>query len=263
MTHTPPAFDPDRIHPLTEAQLWALMQGLSEDRVKILKGNSYVQAWDVKATLTRVFGFGGFSTQILSEEVMFAEQADNSKGGKNWSVGYRVSLRLIIPQLGAFFDEAAVGSNAQPSRAEATDNAVKGATSDALKRCATMLGTQFGLSLYDNGNLNEVIKTIVAPGQEWERNAKVDVEARRAARQQRPASAGDSVAHLRPNGVTEEQHAANQDLLNQALSAKRKQQEPDPAGEEYQRNVANVPMALDESLIYNDDEPAMAGDRDQ
>jgi len=160
MTHTPPIFDPQRIKPLTNAQLWQLMQALPDHRVKELKGLSYVEAWDVKATLTRVFGFGGFSTEILSEQIMFEEQVPRSSGsGTNWSIGYKVSLRLIIPQLGAYWDEAAVGSNSQGSRAEATDNAVKGATSDALKRCATMLGTQFGLSLYDKGNQNEIIRT--------------------------------------------------------------------------------------------------------
>lgn len=244
MTHTPePTFDVDRISPLTDAQLWQLMQGLPNERVKQLKGLSYVEAWDVKACLTRVFGFGGFSTHILSEGEVFREQVPRSSGtGTNWSIGYRVSLRLIVPQLGAYFDEAAVGSNSQGSLAEAYDNAVKGATSDALKRCATMLGTQFGLSLYDKGNQTEVIKTIVAPGQEWIRGArpkkKQDGEAQEEA-QERPESAGASVAHLRPNGVTEAQHATNQNLLDQAMSAKRKQQE---------QGGPDVPMYADPSL---------------
>jgi recombination DNA repair RAD52 pathway protein len=265
MTHTPslaaPVFDPDRIFPLTDAQLWALMQGLSEDRVYVLSGNSYVKAWDVKATLIRVFGFGGFSTQIISEGEVFRLEVPRSSGtGKNWSVGYRVSLRLIIPQLGAFFDEAAVGSNSQGSIAEAYDNAVKGATSDALKRCATLLGTQFGLSLYDNGNQNEVIKTIVAPGQEWDKNAKVDVEARRAARQQqqqgqlqqqeRPADAASSVAHLRPPTVDDAEHAQNMEHLNSALSAQVKKKA--------QREGPDVPLYADESLDNGDREEAMA-----
>lgn len=251
MTHTPPVFDVDRIKPLTNAQLWQLMQSLSADRVKERSGLSYVEAWDVKATLTRVFGFGGFSTQILSEQLMFEEQTTNSKGGKNWSIGYRVSLRLIIPQLGAYYDEAAVGSNAMPSRADATDNAVKGATSDALKRCATMLGTQFGLSLYDKGNQNEVIKTIVAPGQEWNRGAKVDVEAKRAAQAmaaivegQRPASAGESVDHLKPEDVSAAKHEEHKALLNNALSAQvQKQAQRQAAAED-----VDVPMYADDSL---------------
>jgi recombination DNA repair RAD52 pathway protein len=245
MTHTPaPTFDVDRIQPLTNAQQWQLMQSLPNERVKQLKGMSYVEAWDVKATLTRVFGFGGFSTQILHEELMFAEQVARSGGsGTNWSVGYKVSLRLIIPQLGVFFDEAAVGSNSQGSRAEATDNAVKGATSDALKRCATMLGTQFGLSLYDNGNQQEVIKTIVAPGQEWIRGArpvKKGEQQEEPRQQERPASAAASVEHLRGEGVDDAAHAQNMEHLNNALSAQVKRQR--------ERSGPDVPGVLDTSL---------------
>lgn len=253
MTHTPePTFDVDRIRPLTNAQLWQLMQGLSDDRVYQLSGNSYVKAWDVKATLIRVFGFGGFSTQIISEGEVFRMEVKRSSGtGTNWSIGYRVSLRLIIPQLGVYFDEAAVGSNSQGSIAEAYDNAVKGATSDALKRCATLLGTQFGLSLYDNGNQTEVIKTIVAPGQEWEKGAKVDVEARQAARLaaqqmgaivdgQRPADAASSVEHLRPPTSDDATHEQNKAHLNNALSAQVRKQKA--------RAGDDTPMYADDSL---------------
>ena len=255
MTHTtsaPPVFDPQRIRPLTEAQLWQLMQFLSDDRVKQLKGMSYVEAWDVKATLTRVFGFGGFSTQILSEELIHREQVpqrnDNTK--MNFRVAYRITMRLIIPQLGAFWDEAAVGTSSQPDPGEALDMAVKSAASDALKRCATLLGTQFGLSLYNDGATQDVVRNIVAPGQEWRNGSRVDPLTGRPLQRQatdqvvqtevRQLAAGESVAHLRGEGVTEEQHAANVDLLNQALSAKKKQQE--------HRAGYDVPVVLDPSI---------------
>jgi hypothetical protein len=247
MTHTPPIFDSARISPLTDAQLWQLMQGLHEDRVYVLSGNSYVKAWDVKATLIRVFGFGGFSTQILSEGEVFRLEVPRSNGnGKNWSVGYRISLRLIIPQLGAYYDEAAVGSNSQGSIAEAYDNAVKGAASDALKRCATLLGTQFGLSLYDNGNQQEVVKTIVAPGQEWIRGgrpAKKDPEVaalESIVHGERPDTAGGSVAHIRAEGVTPEQHQDNLNLLDKALSAKKAKDA---------KEAADTPMYRDTTLL--------------
>lgn len=247
MTSTPaPIFDVDRIHPLTNTQQWQLMQDLPATRVKELKGMSYVEAWDVKATLTRVFGFGGFSTQILSEELMFADQVPRSgnSGGALWSIAYRVSLRLIIPQLGAFFDEAAIGSNSQGSRADALDNAVKGATSDALKRCATMLGTQFGLSLYDKGNKSEVIKTIVAPGQEWTRGARpvitINGEKKEQPPAERPATAAASVAHLRGEGVDDAKHQQNMANLDAALSVQVKKQK--------ESGTYTGPAALDPGL---------------
>ena len=41
------------------------------------------------------------------------------------------------------------------------------AESDALKRCAINLGTQFGLGLYDDGSFAEVIRVVFAPEQRW------------------------------------------------------------------------------------------------
>lgn len=245
MTHTPPPiFDPLRIQPLTHTQMWQLMQDLPNDRVKQRQGLSYVEAWDVKATLTRVFGFGGFSTQILSEGEVFRLEVPRQNGnGVNWSIGYRVALRLIVPQLGAYWDESAVGSNSQGSIAEAYDNAVKGATSDALKRCATMLGTQFGLSLYDNGNKNEVIKTIVAPGQEWHKGGRP-----RPKSEQRPDTAAGSVEHVRGEDVTDEEHAARMANLNSALSAATSKPREQRAAEYQHRAGNDVPAALDPSL---------------
>lgn len=239
------------------------MQGLSNDRIKVLKGMSYVEAWDVKATLTRVFGFGGFSTQILEGGLIYKEQVPQSRDATkmNWSVAYACTMRLIVPQLGSFYDETAVGSNAQPLIGEALDMATKSASSDALKRCATLLGTQFGLSLYDDGNKNDVIKTIVAPGQEWEKGAKVDVEARRAAREAaeqmgaivdgRPANAAASVAHLKPEGVDDEAHRQAMEHLNTSLSAQVKKKAEREGG-------ADVPMALDTSM----DDALAAADAD-
>jgi hypothetical protein len=43
--------------------------------------------------------------------------------------------------------------------------ALKTAESDALKRAATYLGTQFGLGLYNQGSTAEVVRKIVEPTQ--------------------------------------------------------------------------------------------------
>jgi recombination DNA repair RAD52 pathway protein len=45
--------------------------------------------------------------------------------------------------------------------------AIKSAESDALKRAAINLGTQFGLSLYNNGSLRDVvIQTLDQPSKD-------------------------------------------------------------------------------------------------
>ena len=148
---------------LTQEQYEQLMKPLNPSRVakrnQAGRSLSYLEAWDVKAHLIRIFGFGGWSWDEFSAEQAFEQEKD----GK-WNVGYRVVGRLLIPTLDCTYTEAAVGSATLPSRGEAHDMAVKTAESDAIKRAAINLGTQFGLSLYNNGDTKDVVmKTLIVP----------------------------------------------------------------------------------------------------
>lgn len=134
-----------------------LLKPLNESRVakrgQAGRQLSYLEAWDVKAHLIRIFGFGGWNAEVLESNLAFEDK--NEKG--QWNVGYKVTLRLHIPALDCTYTEAAVGSASLPQRGEAHDMAIKTAESDALKRAAINLGTQFGLSLYNNGSLRDVV----------------------------------------------------------------------------------------------------------
>lgn len=139
-----------------------LLKGLNPTRISQRKGGggrslSYLEAWDVKAHLIRVFGFGGFDSEVISADLAFEDQV-----GNNWNVGYKVILRLTIHDINATYTEAAVGSASLPQRGEAHDMAVKTAESDALKRAAINLGDQFGLSLYNNGSTAPVVNQTLA-----------------------------------------------------------------------------------------------------
>jgi len=142
---------------LNDAQYAQLMKPLHSSRVakrsQAGRSLSYLEAWDVKAHLIRIFGFGAWSWDVQTAELMFEEQ--NEKG--QWNVGYKVIGELRIHGLGCTYTEAAVGSASIPQRGEAHDMAVKTAESDALKRAAINLGTQFGLSLYNDGSLADVV----------------------------------------------------------------------------------------------------------
>lgn len=149
---------------LNARQQEVLLKPLNAARISQRRGGggkalSYLEAWDVKAHLIRVFGFGEWSADVLSAELAFEDMV-----GANWNVGYKVILRLTIPATGATYTEAAVGMAQLPSRGEAHDMAVKTAESDALKRCAINLGDQWGLSLYNNGSITPVVRaTLVGP----------------------------------------------------------------------------------------------------
>ena len=148
---------------LNDAQYQQLLKPLNPSRVakrqQAGRSLSYLEAWDVKAHLNRIFGFCNWSADVIESSLAFEEK--NEKG--QWNVGYKVVLRLRIHAgqdtfLGdTTYSEAAVGSATLPSRGEAHDMAIKTAESDALKRAAINLGTQFGLSLYDNGSTKDVV----------------------------------------------------------------------------------------------------------
>lgn len=145
---------------LNDAQYAQLLKPLNPSRVakrsQAGRSLSYLEAWDVKAHLNRIFGFLNWSADVVESSLAFEDQ--NEKG--QWNVGYKVVLRLSFPQADFTFvsyTEAAVGSATLPQRGEAHDMAIKTAESDALKRAAINLGTQFGLSLYDDGSLKDVV----------------------------------------------------------------------------------------------------------
>ena len=143
---------------INKAQHEQLIKGINPTRIAKRQGGggkslSYLESWDVKAHLIRIFGFGGWNWTVLKAELAFEEQ--NERG--NWNVGYKVIGRLYIHSLECDYAEAAVGSASLSQRGEAHDMAMKTAESDALKRAAINLGDQFGLSLYNNGSTAPVV----------------------------------------------------------------------------------------------------------
>ena len=271
------------ITPITYAQQQVLMASLNPERISNRKQGSstlsYLEAWDVKATLVRVFGFGGFSAEAEECEIVRIENnipkysgygKDKKElpieyspdgqirfGTANFRVTARVRVRLTIHQIGAVYSEWAASSQTGPDLGEVTDFAIKTAESDALKRAAIYLGTQFGLSLYDNGSKQDVIRRVFSPGQEWPRNPDPAPGEEKDAGEEvpdptRPVNVITQFIQPAP-GVTPEQHQENLALMQRALSAKAAQSTPDQVFETAMDLVPDrdeVPMAL-------------AGDRDE
>lgn len=162
--------------PLSREQMTALMGNLHPARVSSRsqggRSLSYLEAYDVKATLIRIFGFGGFDSEVTETKVLEINRIKPGEGNNTTQhtqveVLAQVTLRLTIHQTGSVYCETAVASQKGRDVGEVTDFAVKTAASDALKRCAINLGTQFGLSLYNNGSTDEIVRRVFAPGQEW------------------------------------------------------------------------------------------------
>lgn len=133
---------------------------------------AYLESWDVRAHLIRIFGYGNFDLELLDCQHVTTREYTSS-GDKAtpmvepmWFARMQLTVRDPEGHTLCTYTEAAVGSASAPATmlGEAHDNALKTAESDALKRCAINLGTQFGLSLYDNGSTKDVVKgTLVVP----------------------------------------------------------------------------------------------------
>lgn len=157
----------------TYQQIEQLLAPINPTRVLGLKKGSatlsYVAQHDVRAHLTRMFGFGNWSMDVLESHFMWEDQNTETK---RWTACYRATVRLTIcsfdgEPLCSYTDCHASGNLPQPDRAEAHALALTTAVSTAMKRAATCLGDQFGLSLYNKGQRTAfVLGTLVGtPGE--------------------------------------------------------------------------------------------------
>ena len=171
---------------LSPQQVEQLLQPINPRRVSVLDGLSHVEAYEIRAHLNRIFGFGRWSDELVELVELFALATETKNKKPAVNVAYRATVRLTVHApdgtVLACYTEAAVGGSIMPDfkRADAYDMAIKTAESQALKRCAVNLGDQFGLSLYRNGSKDAVvIATLVGQpvGPEGERPESVEAVA--------------------------------------------------------------------------------------
>jgi len=152
----------------SDEQIELLLKPIHPNRVAVTRGLSYVEGYDIRAELTRVFGFGRWSEETLDQQLICENETQTSGGKKAWYVVYRTRVRLYVcaPDGSPVcnFDGAHVGESTHPVRGEAHGNALTNSQTYALRRCAINLGDQFGLSLYNKGSQEAIIRwTLVRP----------------------------------------------------------------------------------------------------
>jgi hypothetical protein len=170
---------------LTRKQYDWLLHEINANRIRQLDGNSHLEAWDVRRTLTQIFGFGGWELRVKDLRLAWthitpAGTEKRAKGGgtyltnrEQYTAVYTCVASLTVHGLdgtSATFEGSAAGAgNNLPLMGDAHDMAMKTAESQALKRCAINLGDQFGLSLYNDGNTAPVVRgTFVPPDEDGE-----------------------------------------------------------------------------------------------
>ncbi|WP_306358735.1 MULTISPECIES: Rad52/Rad22 family DNA repair protein [unclassified Nocardia] len=152
--------------PFTAHQVEQLLRPINVNRIaRDDKQKSYLPQQDVLAHLVRTFGFGHFDFELLSLEFVF-EQQHVTKDGKEprgrFDVCYRAVMRLTVRDPDGNpvcrYEDGSCGDASNLTRADAHDLAMKAAISTAKKRCAIALGDQFGLSLYNKGQTDALVR---------------------------------------------------------------------------------------------------------
>ena len=131
----------------TDDQLAMLQAPLDDSRIEHRrKGKfemAYLETWDCIAKANEILGFEGWAYTVARLEAT--------------PHGWMAVVHLQVGSRESWVTREDVGFTAYASKAgeEPTaddwDMAIKGAVSDALKRCLRTFGTQFGNDLYDKG----------------------------------------------------------------------------------------------------------------
>lgn len=128
--------------------------------------NSHVSQQDVIAHLIRVFGFGNFDIEVLDASLLFEQPRDIKPGetvsaGTRWDVAYKAMVRLTVRnengETVCCLENGSTAVAQNQKRGAAHDLAYKSAISLSVKRSAIALGDQFGLSLYNKGQLAPLV----------------------------------------------------------------------------------------------------------
>lgn len=155
---------------LSDAQLAQLLKGINPVRVnRDPKGMSYVEAYEIRAHLTRIFGPLRWDEVVTDQRQVFEAERVTDRLDKDgfpiskwtvcWYAHCTLTIRSTSGKVLATYGEGATGDAQNfPSRSDAHDMAVKTAASQALKRCAMNLGDQFGLSLYQKGSTRPLVQ---------------------------------------------------------------------------------------------------------
>jgi hypothetical protein len=149
----------------TPPQVKQLLRGINQKRVlSDGKGHSHVSQQDVTAHLIRTFGFGSFDTELIGCELIFESERTDSKTGAltgRWDVCYRATMRLTVRNPDgeevAHYEDGSTATAQNQTRGDGHDLAMKSAISLAKKRAAINLGDQFGLSLYNKGQIEPLV----------------------------------------------------------------------------------------------------------
>jgi DNA recombination protein Rad52 len=146
---------------------------------------SYVEGWHVIAEANRIFGFDGWTRELLDLTENTAP-TQNQKG--NHIVSFRAKVRVTVGSV--VREGTGFGSGIAKDIHDAYESAVKEAETDAMKRAFMTFGNPFGLALYDKKQANvadgpspvlealltNMPSTTVADAKAWKDREKTEID---------------------------------------------------------------------------------------
>lgn len=109
---------------------------------------AYIEGWHAIAEANRIFGFDGWSSEVIE---LYCVRQPELVNGKN-RVGYMARVRITAGD--AVRDGIGYGSGIAQDVGDAHESAIKEAETDARKRALMTFGNPFGLALYDKSREN-------------------------------------------------------------------------------------------------------------
>lgn len=127
---------------------------LGPEYISFKTGHAYIEGHKVIGLANELFGHGGWSSEVKSMTIDFADVINN-----RYNIGVSCVLRVTI-KAGAYREDVGFGSSSNmPNRTQAYDKARKEATTDALKRAMRLFGDSLGNCLH-NKEYVELVRRI-------------------------------------------------------------------------------------------------------
>lgn len=113
----------------------------------------YVEGWTVISLANQIFGFDGWSSQIIKMEIDYCDVMD-----AKWNIGISCIVRISLKD-GTHKEDVGFGSSEnQKRKSDAFEKAKKESATDALKRALRQYGNSLGNCCYDKDFINTVKK---------------------------------------------------------------------------------------------------------
>ncbi|KAI0738916.1 Rad52 22 double-strand break repair protein [Daedaleopsis nitida] len=121
---------------------------------------TYAEGWKIINLANEVFGFNGWSSNIVSITTDFIDYSEESR---RYNVGVTAIVRVTLRD-GVFHEDVGYGllENSK-SKGAALDKCKKEAVTDAVKRTLRNFGNLLGNCLYDKSYTQEVVKIKIPP----------------------------------------------------------------------------------------------------